>query len=120
MKKVLIVDDMLYVRKIIAKILSIIRPDWETHTADNDEDAMNLAETLKPDLITLDLTVPGMGGENLITKLLEISPESSVCVISALNYQAKIDEMLGKGARWFQPKPLRTEDLEGICQQVES
>jgi len=70
MKKFLIVDDMLYVRKIIAKILSIIRPDWETHTADNDEDAMNLGETLKPDLITLDLTMPGMGGENLITKLL--------------------------------------------------
>jgi two-component system chemotaxis response regulator CheY len=115
---VLIVDDSLFIRKLFSRFFNILGLG-RCFAAGTDREAIEIAKTMKPDVITLDLTMPGEGGEALIEDLKEHSPESRVCVISALNYHKKREELRQKGAFGFLGKPVELAELKNMLLKVQ-
>src|SRR6185295_581001 len=93
--RVLVVDDSAYVRKVIRQMLSRSPFIEVVGTARDGEEALELVETLKPDVVTLDLIMPGMGGLGFLRKqmtkqplpvvIVSISGETSQQVLEALD-----------------------------------
>ncbi|MFO1368878.1 MAG: response regulator [Marinagarivorans sp.] len=74
----------------------------------------------RPELITMDITMPHMDGIACIEKLMAHNPELRILVISALADKATGIEALEKGARGFLCKPFTERQLnEALCELVE-
>ncbi|MDR2208758.1 MAG: response regulator [Azoarcus sp.] len=111
--KLLIVDDSALIRSRVARILS----DPRLNTiqllgmAKNGREAIMLFLQHMPDLVTMDITMPEMDGIECTEKMIEIRPDCSILVISALSDKATAIKTLKKGARGFLYKPFSDEDL---------
>ena len=71
MKRLLVVDDALFMRKLICGVAA--EAGWQVAgEATNGEQAVALYEQLKPDLVTMDLVMPVMGGLEALRKIREL------------------------------------------------
>jgi len=80
--------------------------------ARNGAEAVRVARTAQPDVVTMDLTMPEMDGIECITELLRMQPDISILVISALNDKATAIAALRLGARGFLAKPFSDQELK--------
>jgi len=120
-KKILIVDDeedfCFFVRENL-----INSQKFEVVIATSGKPGMALARSEKPDLILLDLMMPGMGGE-AVAEALQGSPETaSIPVIFLTALVTREDTGTGGlkkiGESWFIAKPVRTRDLISAIESV--
>ena len=111
--RLMIVDDSSVVRTRIAKLLSDPRlADLEIcGLASDGQRAIELAREKKPDLVTMDLTMPNMDGEATIEVLAKSFPKIRILVVSALSDKATALRAIVKGAHGFVLKPFRNEEL---------
>ncbi len=79
MKRVLLVDDQAAIRRLISEVLE---EDFNIMSASNGEDAVGVAEKFKPDVILLDIGLPGISGIDLIPIFKEISPKSKILMLT--------------------------------------
>jgi two-component system, chemotaxis family, chemotaxis protein CheY len=79
--------------------------------AENGVKAVELAKQLRPDVATMDITMPEMDGIECIQELLKIRPDMLILVVSALSDQAMILEALKAGAHGFLGKPFNEVSL---------
>lgn len=103
--KILIVDDDVYIGDMVAKAL--IKQGYEPVRAYSGTEALLVLENVKPDVILLDLMLPGLNGEELIKKIKDIP----VIVVSA---KVGIDDkvaMLTEGAVDYITKPFELREL---------
>ncbi len=113
MAKLMIVDDSNIIRNLIARLMgnpclpgiSIIG------LAKDGAEAVDMCRRNRPDLVTLDLTMPNMDGIECVEKMMHIDPAISVLVVSALSDKATAISALKKGARGFLHKPFNDEQL---------
>ena len=117
--KLMIVDDSNLIRKKITR--SSDESMFEVvATAENGKQALDYFEQYKPDVVTMDLTMPEMNGIDCIEKIVGINPGTRILVVSALTDEATGIEALEKGAIGFLPKPFTEEQLlEALCITVE-
>jgi len=80
----LIVDDSKFMRRIIADIL-ISGGHTIAGEADNGQDGIDLYNQLKPDFVTMDITMGGKDGINAVKEIKTKFPGSRIIVVSALN-----------------------------------
>ena len=80
----LIVDDSKFMRKIIADIL-ISGGHSIAGEADNGQDGIDLSDKLRPDFVTMDITMGGKDGINAVKEIKTKFPDSRIIVVSALN-----------------------------------
>ena len=109
--KLVIVDDSSMMRMTIEKHLK----DYDIEivgTAANGRDALEQVKIKKPDAVTLDITMPEMDGLECLDKLLKISPNLKVMIITALSDKLTGLKALKKGAREYLYKPVTAEDLK--------
>jgi DNA-binding NarL/FixJ family response regulator len=94
---VLIVDDDRTARAVIR---SILEEDgrYLVHEAGDGREAIVLARRYQPDLVLLDLAMPGMGGFDALPSILAASPDSRVVVMSALDYSEAAAAVVQNGA----------------------
>ena len=111
--RLMIVDDSSVVRTRIARLLTNPRlADMEIcGLAGGGERAIELAREQKPDLVTMDLTMPNMDGEAAIEALVGLFPNLRILVVSALSDKATALRAIVKGAHGFVLKPFRDEEL---------
>ena len=111
--RLMIVDDSSVVRTRIAGLLADPRlADMEIcGLAGDGELALALAREQKPDLVTMDLTMPNMDGEATIEALVGLLPNLRILVVSALADKATALRAIVKGAHGFVLKPFRNEEL---------
>lgn len=108
--KLLIVYDSSVVRRKIER--SVMRSLVEVvGSAANGRQAIEIAAQKRPDIVTLDLTMPEMDGLQCIDGILEIVPHARILVISALADKATALETLKKGAQGFLCKPFSDDEL---------
>lgn len=111
--RLMIVDDSTIIRNRIA-ILSndprLGRVDIVGLAGDG-EQALALARAKRPDVVTMDLTMPNMDGEECIGHLAALLPEAKILVVSALSDRATALKAIKNGAHGFLLKPFRDEDL---------
>lgn len=103
--KILIIDDSAMQQRI-AKIYLEKGEGHNVITADNGEQGLAAAAAENPDLILLDIEMPGMNGEEVIKKLKTGSSTASIPVIMcSASEDAKESELLALGAAGFIKKP---------------
>ena len=107
---VLLVDDSKMSRKMLQTILedagySIIGE------ATNGAEALDIYKQHKPDIVTLDITMPVMDGIEALKQLLVINPNIKVIMITAAGQQSKLIEALKIGAKKFITKPFEKEEI---------
>lgn len=111
--RMMIVDDSMVIRNRIARLtndprlsdLSIVG------LAADGEQALEIARSKRPDLITMDLTMPNMDGEQCIAEIAKILPEANILVVSALSDKTTALRAIRQGAHGFLHKPFRDEEL---------
>jgi two-component system, chemotaxis family, chemotaxis protein CheY len=111
MKKVLIVDDSTVIRKAIAKFLERYSINI-VGTASNGTDALKLFTEHKPDIVTLDITMPGFDGFHVLDKMIKLDDTVKIIVITALSDKATGLRALKKGAKSYLNKPFGPEKLQ--------
>ncbi len=109
--KLLIVDDSSMMRTTIENHLRAYNFQI-VGKASNGEEALKLVTLHKPDVITLDITMPKMNGIECLEEIMKIAPETRVMIITALSDKYTGLEALKKGAREYLNKPVTPEDLK--------
>lgn len=107
-KKILIVDDAAFIRLTLKNIL--VKAGYEVvGEAENGDEAIAKYQTLKPDLITMDIVMLGKDGIQTIKELFTIEPQAKVIMVSAMGQQALIVDAIQAGAKGFVLKPFSEE-----------
>ncbi len=112
-KTVLVVDDAAFMRMMIRDILA--KEGYVIHEAVNGRDAVEKYAELKPDLVTMDITMPEVDGISALRSIREADPGARVLMVSAMGQQKMIVEALEAGALDFLVKPFQpTKVLETV------
>lgn len=111
--RLMIVDDSMVIRNRIARLQGdpLLADVQIVGLAGNGAQALTLAAEKKPHLVTMDLTMPEMDGEECIARLSAMLPEVRILVVSALADKATALRAVKRGAHGFLHKPFRDEDL---------
>jgi len=107
----LVVDDESLVRDIASRVLQ--RQGFEALMAESGEEALELfgARHREIRLILLDLTMPGMDGEEVARAILAIDPAACILLMSGYSEQSAMQGLAGGGVRGFLHKPFRPNEL---------
>lgn len=112
MKKILIADDHVEIRELIKETLC--NEDFEIHLSENGKKAVQLAKEEKPDIIVMDIMMPGRINGLEATKIIKSEPECKNCkviILSAKDQDKDKISALKAGASAFVVKPFRPEEL---------
>ncbi|GAB1489527.1 hypothetical protein MASR2M8_19800 [Opitutaceae bacterium] len=109
-RRVLVVDDVAVNRNLLYDLLSPL--GFEVTRVDSGEAALAILDSLKPDLVILDLRMPGMNGLELTRQLRQRRGESiRIILMSASVLTFNRDDAFAAGCDDFLPKPFRESDL---------
>jgi two-component system, chemotaxis family, chemotaxis protein CheY len=110
-RRVLIVDDSILMRHLVGEALA--SDGWEiAGEAANGSEAIQRYRQLRPDVVTLDISMPDCNGLHAVRAILSIDPEAKIVVVSALNQNRLTAELVRAGARGFVVKPFLPEQLQ--------
>lgn len=110
MKKVLIVDDAVYMRLSLKEILE--RNGFEVvGDAENGIEAINKYKLLEPDIVTMDITMPEMDGVQALKEIKKIDSNAKVVMISAMGQEGIVRTAIMNGAKGFIIKPFKEENV---------
>ncbi|QZA33511.1 response regulator [Hydrogenibacillus sp. N12] len=107
-KRILVVDDAAFMRMMLKDILT--KNGYEVvGEAPDGAKAVKLYQELKPDLVTMDITMPEMDGIQALKEIKKIDPQAKVIMCSAMGQQAMVIEAIQAGAKDFIVKPFQAE-----------
>lgn len=109
-KKILIVDDAMFMRKSIRKILSEGGYANVEEARDGDE-AIAMFGEYSPDLVLLDITMPGISGLEVLEEILRQDEDAAVVMCSAMGQETVIQKAIVMGARDFIVKPFKKDEF---------
>jgi len=110
MKNILIVDDAVFMRTVLKNIL--VKEGYNVVAeASNGVEAISKFNEHKPDIVTMDITMPEMDGIVALGEILKIDAKAKVCMVSAMGQQQVILESVKSGAKDFIVKPFSPEDV---------
>lgn len=112
--RLLIVDDSNMIRTRISRVVQSggLKGVVLAGLARNGAEALRIAKAVRPDVVTMDLTMPEMDGIECIAALLKFDPRISILVVSALSDKSTAIQALKLGARGFVAKPFSDEELQ--------
>ncbi|MGE5449994.1 MAG: response regulator [Methanomassiliicoccales archaeon] len=117
MANILVVDDSTVMRRGLSLILT-----KAGHTvvgqATNGEQAFLLYSRIKPDLVTMDITMPTMDGIDAMKSILKNFPDAKIVVISSLDQKKTILEAVELGAKHYIVKPFKDAKVLTIINEV--
>ena len=116
-KKVMVVDDSRIVQLQLQKILS--DTEYEVVACcQSGEEALEQFDQVQPDLVTMDIIMPGMDGLEAARLILEAHPQTRVLMVASLAYDDTIDEADQIGASGFVYKPFDREAVLSSIRKV--
>jgi two-component system, chemotaxis family, chemotaxis protein CheY len=117
MKRLLVVDDALFMRKLISGVAA--EAGWQVAgEATNGEQAVALYQQLKPDLVTMDLVMPVMGGLEALRKIREFDSQAQIVVVTALDQKQALMDSIRDGALDFIVKPFERERVLNLLHKL--
>jgi len=116
-RQVLITDDTAFMRMTLKNILE--KNGYQVvGEAEDGQVAVDKYMELRPDLVTMDITMPRMDGITAIKKIIEADPSAKIVVCSAMGQKALVIEALNAGAKDFIVKPFQAERIIDAVQKV--
>jgi HlyD family secretion protein len=112
MIRILIVDDQNIVRQGVQALLEPRTEFQVVGTASDGKSAIELVETLKPDVVLIDIEMPGMSGITATHKICQEFPQTKVLILSSHENQKYVAQALQAGAEGYLLKHTLAEDLE--------
>ena len=117
MAKILIVDDAAFMRMMLKDILTKGGFEIAGEAADGVEAVAKYGE-LKPDLVTLDITMPNKDGIQALKEIKAADPNATCVMCSAMGQQAMVIESIQAGAKDFIVKPFQAERVIEAVKKV--
>lgn len=117
MARVLVVDDAAFMRMMLKDILTKAGHEIVGEAA-NGVEAVEKYKELKPDVVTMDITMPEMNGIDAIKEIKKVDPNATVIVCSAMGQQAMVIEAIQAGAKDFIVKPFQASRVIEAIQKV--
>ncbi len=108
MARVLVVDDAAFMRKMVTDALTGGGHEI-VGEAGNGEEAISRFQELRPDLMTLDITMPEKDGLAALKEIIAIDPGAKIIMCSALGQESKVLESIKLGAKDFVVKPFQPD-----------
>lgn len=116
-KTVMVVDDSVFIYEEIKFMLN--NTDYEiTAYAKSGEEAIELFRTMKPDVVTMDVILPGLDGIDAAREILKIEPGARIVIVSSLAYDETLERAKEVGASEFLYKPIEKEALVETLDRV--
>lgn len=114
--KILVVDDAAFMRNLIGNTIKQLGYS-EIFFAEDGFQAIDKAKEIQPQFITLDISMPGIDGVEVISKILEVSPLSKIIMVSAVTGQQAIKQAIMNGAVDFVAKPFSPQEIEEVLRK---
>ena len=113
----LVCDDAIFMRTMISDILT--QAGFEVvGEAESGTQAVEKYHALKPDLVTMDIVMPDMGGIEAVRAICKTDPDAKILMCSAMGQQALVVEAIQAGAKDFVVKPFQPSRVLEAVQRV--
>lgn len=117
MARVLIVDDSSIMRRNLKIMLERAGHSIVAEASDGLQ-AFHEYKMYRPDLVTMDITMPGINGIDTIKNIIAEFPDAVIIVVSALNAKHLVLEALKNGAKYYIIKPINMKKLLAVVNEV--
>ncbi|NLI58561.1 MAG: response regulator [Clostridium sp.] len=115
-----VVDDAVFMRTLLKKMIEEVEGYKVVGEGSNGYEAIEQVKIHKPDIITLDITMPEMDGISAIKEILKYSPETGIIMVSAMGQQSMVVEAIKMGAKDFVVKPFEKsrvlQAIKNVCE----
>jgi len=116
--KFVVVDDAAFMRTLLKKMIEEEDGYTVIGEGSNGLEAIEKAKMLKPNIMTLDITMPDMDGITAVKEIIKVSPDTKIIMVSAMGQQAMVIEAIKLGARDFVIKPFEKERVMQAIKNV--
>jgi len=114
---VMVVDDAAFMRMILKNVLT--GKGFEVIEAVDGSDAVKKYKESKPDLVTMDITMPEMDGLAAVKEIKKFDPQAKIIMCSAMGQQSMVIDAIQAGARDFIVKPFQPEKvMEAVTKAI--
>jgi two-component system chemotaxis response regulator CheY len=110
MARILVVDDAMFMRKVVGDVLTKGGHEVVAE-ASNGVEAVAQYNAVRPELTTLDITMPEKDGLQALREIVAADPTARVIMCSALGQESKVLEAIKAGAKDFVVKPVQPDRL---------
>ncbi len=116
MKRILVVDDAEFMRSKIKLILEA--EAFEVIEAEDGYEAVKLYKKVSPDVVTMDINMPGKSGLETIKDLRLIDPKAQIVVVTSMGAERMIRDAIQYGAVNFIMKPFDDEQIVEVIKKL--
>lgn len=118
-RKIMVVDDALFMQNMLKNILEEMEYDV-VGTASNGKEAIDKVQTLNPEIITMDITMPDMDGIEALKEIKKINNKVKIIMCSAMGQKQFVLEAVQSGAVDFIVKPFERSKIAKALNNVET
>ncbi len=117
MLKVLVVDDSLIIRKKVTKLVEKLGHEV-LYSAKNGQDAIDAYSSNKPDLVTMDITMPDMDGITAVKHIIENDANAKIIMVTSHGQEDMVIKSIQTGAVGYMLKPVTEDKLANAIGEV--
>ncbi len=117
MARIMIVDDTMMMRATLRRFLEKAGHEIVGEAINGEQAIINYSQ-FQPDMVTMDITMPGLGGVEAIKQIIEVHPAANIIVVSALGQKHIVFEALQAGAKNYILKPIIEDKLLSVISLV--
>ncbi|MFH1783767.1 MAG: response regulator [bacterium] len=115
-KKILVVDDSSFMRMSLKDIL--IKAGYNVDEATDGNACIEQVKAGSPDLVTMDVIMPGKDGIETLKELVELNKKIRVIMVTATGEEQKVIDAMSAGAKGYITKPFKPKDVIGAIQKA--
>ncbi len=115
--RVMIVDDAIFMRRMLSDILK--QAGYEIAAeAVNGKEGVAQYKKVKPDIVTMDIIMPEMGGIEAVKEIIQTDKNAQILMVSAMGQQQLVVEAIQAGAKDFIVKPFESSRVLSAVQRI--
>jgi len=115
---IMVVDDARFMRQVLIDIIKTNGLSREIVEAQDGIEAVKKFQKYKPDLVTMDVTMPGADGLQALRAILKINPKAKVVMITSVEEKHTVQDAMKLGARDYIVKPFDRSNVPMVINKI--